>query len=378
MPYIGSSRYKYSPYLTIHFGSTERFIPGDAVIGSSTFSQLPAFRQAMALHLSFEESDTYIDHSPSNHKITVWGSGTLTFGATSASNPGMAEYSITMDIDEFFPKTNVYRPNKWDGGTQITAYGGLTAEGDWRRLFENDFTIEGYYWDGRNMYNNGGVANAVMFNIGDEAAGGGSQKRLISIDVDSNFFRIRAGQISGTEVTVLIITLSQFSLSGYFGTAYVEPYPIGSTYLPKELSPKVRGANNWRYFAIQKEGPVLTAAVTANMAFSSGRESASINLEEAGNFGALSVPSGVSTASYSVQVHVSGYNQPSQIGALQSGGIVPLMTPVSMYYDDIRITPYARYPTGIPRMGGTVGVTPAQNGNGFARPNTDHFNYEDW
>lgn len=57
MPYIGSSRYKYSPYLTTHFGKTEKFTPGDAVSVPDEQTGLPAigllpgdlFGQGMAI-----------------------------------------------------------------------------------------------------------------------------------------------------------------------------------------------------------------------------------------------------------------------------------------------------------------------------------------
>lgn len=369
MPYIGSSRYKYSPYLTIHFGSTEKFIPGDAVLGSSTFSQLPAFRQAMALHLSFEESDTYIDHSPANHKIFTWGTGTLTSGACSASLPGFAEYSITHQIDEFFPKSRVYRTNLWLG-TLGTAYGGITAEGDWRRLLENDFTVEGYYFNSRDLYSNGGDADFVLFNIGDEAANI-DQRRILTISLDGNFMRFQVGEVSGTQVTVLSITLNIFDINAYFigegATLYVEPFPLGATYVPKELTPVARGANNWRYWVIEKYGTTILATITGNGALARFVNQGAISTDGY-NFGALSVPSGMTTASYSVQPHISGWNKPSQDASLILGQ--PMRTPVSgFYHDDIRITPYARYKLTHRTMGGSIGPD---------RPNSDHFNYNDW
>jgi hypothetical protein len=374
MPYIGSSRYKYSPYLTIYFSQTERFTPGEPVPpfeGSSTFSLLPVERQLLALHLSFEESNTYIDHSPANHFITSWGTGTLTSGACSASLASIAEYSITQVVDEAFPKTRVYRPNVYVG-TLGSSYGGLTAEGNWRKMMENDFTVEGYYFNSRDLYANGGDFDCVFFNIGDENSSGNSQKRLLNIDcrtdVGGGALRFRVGEISGTQVTVLSITTNQFVADCYYGT-YVEPFPIGvTTYPPKELAPKVRGTNNWRYWCVEKYGNVIKATLTGNPNVGSFVSTGSINVNDY-NFGALSVPSGQSTASYSIQPHISGWNQASQIASLDSGGIVPIVVPESAYYDDIRITPYARYNGDHPIMGGPIGPK---------RPNSDHFDYDDW
>lgn len=371
MPYIGSSRYKYSPYLTIHFGSTEKFIPGDAVLGSSTFSQLPAFRQAMGLHLSFDESDTYIDHSPANHKIVTWGTGTLTSGACSASLPTIAEYSITNIVDVKFPKSRVYRTNLYLGNLN-SAYGGITAEGDWRRLMENDFTVEGYYFSSRDLYSNNGDSDFVLFNIGDEAASGNTQKRILTIRLDGNFMRFQVGEVSGTQVTVLSITLNQFDINAYFFgeglAAYVEPFPLGATQPPKELTPVAKGTNNWRYWVVEKYGTTIRATITGNGEPVLFRNQGAISTTGY-NFGALSVPSGMTTASYSVQPHISGWNKPSQDAALILG-TEPLLVPVSgFYHDDIRITPYARYEGTHPVMGGAIGPQ---------RPNSNHFNYNDW
>lgn len=366
MPYIGSSRYKYSPYLTIHFGSTEKFIPGDAVLGSSTFSQLPAFRQAMALHLSFEESDTYIDHSPANHKIVKWGTGSLTYSA-SGSVPDENLYSINpaLNVDAKFKSYNIYRPTIY-AGTRASELGGLTAEGDWRKLMENDFTIEGYYFDSRDLYANGGWATGYMFNIGDENSAYTNQRLLIAVygatEDGEGAIRFKVGQVSGTLVTVLSITTNVFVSQYYFGTNYSGFYPGPP---PKEMNPFATGANNWRYWCIEKHNNILRVILDVNNA-SNWRRGGAIDLASPSyNFGALAVPSGISTASYSVQPHLSGRNYNCQIAALNSGGTVPMETMTSMYYDDIRITPYARYEGAFPFMGGT-------------RVNFDHFPYNDW
>lgn len=320
MPYIGSSRYKYSPYLTIHFGKTEKYDPGDAVppfVGSSTFSQLPLYRQSMALHLSFEDkensnSGTIIDHSPAVHPIYRWGQQEFTTptcvplgGDSCARGPG-----------------NAIRPATFFGISDNPA--GIAAEGDWSRLFENDCTIEGWFLDPSSASgaNGGGFSQSVAFNIGDENSDAGSQRRLFTIiatGAGGTDVQFRIGEKSGTETVLLTI------LGGEF-----EPDAYMNYYDPDQRYKKLRASNTWRYWCLEKYGNAFYLLFHT-------MEYKIYSLSAAHNFGAITYPS---SASFSVGVHLSGYNYKIQQKSLDT------LQPRLRYtgnVDEIRITPYARY-----------------------------------
>lgn len=129
MPYIGSSRYKYAPYLTIHFNRTEKNSAGES---SLTSTQTDSFVPCSPLYL-VSGTDTYYQN------VSVLLPFRSSFGADPAYNAGA--YSLTastvagVTIDSYY--------GHFDGsvGSGIVF---TSSYQEYTSLQYNDWTIE--FW----------------------------------------------------------------------------------------------------------------------------------------------------------------------------------------------------------------------------------------